>query len=50
MSKIINIMTWNVDWFRNGKRSGKPKEYFEDDSSQKIYKSIIDKIKNYLIY
>lgn len=48
MSKIINIMTWNVDWFRNGKRSGKPKEYFEDDSSQEIYKSIIDKIKNYL--
>ena len=47
MSKI-NIMTWNVDWFRNGKRSGKPKEYFEDDSSQEIYKSIIDKIKNYL--
>lgn len=48
MSKIINIMTWNVDWFRNGKCSGKPKEYFEDDSSQEIYKSIIDKIKNYL--
>lgn len=48
MSKMINIMTWNVDWFRNGKRSGKPKEYFEHDSSQEIYNSIIYKIKNYL--
>lgn len=48
MSKIINIMTWNVDWFRNGKRTGKPKEYFERDSSKEIYNPIINKIKNYL--
>lgn len=48
MSKIINIMTWNVAWFRNGKRTGKPKEYFERDSSKEIYNPIINKIKNYL--
>lgn len=48
MSKIINIMTWNVDWFRNGKCTGKPKEYFERDSSKEIYNPIINKIKNYL--
>lgn len=48
MEKKINIMTWNVDWFRNGKRSGKPNEYFEEDSSQEIYNSIVTKVKQYL--
>ena len=26
----INLMTWNIDWFRNGCRSGKDMEYFEE--------------------
>ena len=48
MSKIIKIMTWKVDWVRNGKRTGKPKKYFKRDSSKEIYNPIINKIKNYL--
>ncbi|MCI1269295.1 MAG: endonuclease/exonuclease/phosphatase family protein [Ruminococcus sp.] len=44
----INIMTWNVDWFRNGKRSGKPKEYFEKDYDSNSYVEIVNIIKEFL--
>ncbi len=44
----INIMTWNVDWFRNGNRSGLEYEYFEEDSSEKVYNGIAEIIKKFL--
>lgn len=44
----INIMTWNVDWCRNGKRSGKENEYIYSDCSQDIYDSIINIVKGFL--
>lgn len=42
-----HILTWNVDWFRNGNRSGRPEEYFEEDSSIEVYTSIVNIIKNF---
>lgn len=50
MSKL-NIMTWNVDWFRNGRRSGsgdKSSYYYIDDCSEEICNSIISVIKEFL--
>lgn len=45
---INYIFTWNVDWFRNGKRSGKPEQYYEEDSSIEVYTSIVNIIKSFL--
>lgn len=44
----INIMTWNVDWFRNGIRSGENYEYIYEDCSQDICDLIIDIVKGFL--
>lgn len=33
----MKIVTWNVDWYRNGRRSGKYWEYLEVDSSSDVY-------------
>ena len=44
----INMMTWNVDWCRNGKRSGKDYEYIYSDCSQDICDSIINIVKGFL--
>ena len=40
-------MTWNVDWFRNGKRSGEKWEYLEEDSSVDIYEKIKKMIEEF---
>lgn len=44
----INITTWNVDWFRNGKRSGKEWEYIVTDCDINIYNNIVEKTKEFL--
>lgn len=44
----INLMTWNVDWFRNGRRSGRPVEYIYEDCSQDICDSIIKTVRDFL--
>lgn len=43
-----HILTWNVDWFRNGKRSGEQGEYLEEDSSAEVYTSIVSVVKKFL--
>lgn len=50
MSKL-NIMTWNVDWFRNGNRSNcvKPWEYYINDCSKEICDKIVNVVKNFLV-
>lgn len=48
MSKQINVMTYNIDWFRNGKRSGTPEKYLLEDCSRSIYRSIRDFVKKFL--
>lgn len=48
MSKQVNALTWNIDWFRNGKRSGSPEKYLIEDCSKAIYESIRDFIKEFL--
>lgn len=48
MKNNINIMTWNIDWFRNGNRSQGSNKYLEKDSSIQNYKSIVNEIKSYL--
>ena len=47
----MRIMTWNVDWFRNGQRNVEPKNrqnYHIEDCSRESYKRIVDIIKRYL--
>lgn len=44
----MKIITWNVDWYRNGRRSGKDGEYLEVDSSSDIYKKIKSIIVKFL--
>lgn len=46
--KTINIRTWNVDWFRNGKRSGKSWEYDIIDCNSNIYNNILNETKIFL--
>ncbi len=44
----INILTWNVDWFRNGKHSGKADdEYIFNDCDKNAFNRICDVIENY---
>ena len=44
----MKIMTWNIDWYRNSKRSGKDWEYLEEDSSWDNYKKIKSVIEKFL--
>ena len=44
----MKIVTWNVDWYRNGRRSGKYGEYLEVDSSGDIYEKIKSVIVKFL--
>lgn len=43
----ISMLTWNVDWLRNGSRTGKEWEYFECDCSDEVYSQIAKIVKNY---
>ncbi|WP_288221556.1 hypothetical protein [uncultured Clostridium sp.] len=42
------MLTWNVDWLRNGRRTGKDWEYFVSDCSGEVYTQIINIVKEYL--
>lgn len=44
----INMLTWNVDWLRNGGRTGKDWEYLECDCLDEIYSQIVNIVKKYL--
>lgn len=44
----FNIMTWNVDWFRNGKRSEQEGQYCVNDCSYEAYGKIIGIVKQFL--
>ncbi len=44
----INMLTWNVDWLRNGSRTGEDWKYLECDCSDEIYSQIVNIVKNYL--
>lgn len=44
----FNIMTWNVDWFRNGKRSEQEDQYCVNDCSDEAYGKIIGVVKQFL--
>ena len=44
----FNIMTWNVDWFRNGKRSEQENQYCVNDCSDEAYGKIIGIVKQFL--
>lgn len=44
----FNIMTWNVDWFRNGKRSEQEDKYCVKDCSEEAYGKIIGIVKQFL--
>lgn len=44
----FNIMTWNVDWFRNGKRSEQEGQYCVNDCSYEAYGKIISIVKPFL--
>ncbi len=44
----FNIMTWNVDWFRNGKRSEQEGQYCVKDCSDEAYGKIIGIVKQFL--
>lgn len=41
-------MTWNIDWFRNGKYSEEPNTYLECDISDSTFDNIVTKIKAFL--
>jgi hypothetical protein len=44
----INILTWNVDWFRNGKHSGKTDaEYIFNDCDVNAFNNICEVIESY---
>ena len=48
MSKL-NIMTWNVDWFRNGIHSGYNDGIYDiRDCSHEVCNSIISVVKKFL--
>lgn len=44
----FNIMTWNVDWFRNGERSEQEDKYCVKDCSDEAYGKIIGVVKQFL--
>lgn len=44
----FNIMTWNVDWFRNGNRSEQEDKYCVKDCSEEAYGKIIGIVKQFL--
>ncbi len=44
----INIMTWNIDWFRNGHRTQEADIYLESDICYKSFSNIVVKIKEFL--
>lgn len=44
----FNIMTWNVDWFRNGNRSEQEDKYCVKDCSEEAYGKIIGIVKPFL--
>jgi endonuclease/exonuclease/phosphatase family metal-dependent hydrolase len=44
----INIRTWNVDWFRNGKRTGEDWKYCIEDCDINVYNGIVREIKSFL--
>lgn len=48
IKNTINIKTWNVDWFRNKKRSGQEWEYNENDCDINAYINIVKDIKDFL--
>lgn len=48
IKNTINIKTWNVDWFRNKKRSGQEREYNENDCDLNAYINIVKDIKDFL--
>lgn len=48
IKNTINIKTWNVDWFRNKKRSGQEWEYNENDCDLNAYINIVKDIKDFL--
>lgn len=43
----MKIMTWNVDWYRNGKHSS-GKNYIETDSLRSVYEKIKDVIEEFI--
>lgn len=45
---VLNLATWNTDWFRNKKRSGEDWEYLESDCDQESYVRIVAHIKAFL--
>ena len=48
MESYIDIMTWNIDWFRNQKRTGKKEDYDERDCNLEVIKKISEKINLFL--
>lgn len=44
----ISMLTWNVDWLRNGRRTGKDWEYLVSDCSGEVYTKIVNIVKEYL--
>ena len=46
---LINVMTWNIDWFRNGKRfNGIENKYFEQDCDEQAFNGIVGTIKKFI--
>ena len=47
--KLINVMTWNIDWFRKGKRFNEIEDkYFEQDCDEQAFNGIVDNIKKFI--
>ena len=44
----MKIMTWNVDWFRNCKRSGEKYEYRGEDYNNTVQNEIEEYLKDFL--
>lgn len=44
----LNVITWNIDWFRNGKRSGEKWKYILTDCDINVYNNIVAKTKEFL--
>lgn len=44
---IINIMAWNIDWFRGGKRPDGDWRYKEASIDKSSLQKILDKVKNF---
>lgn len=48
LERELNILTWNIDWFRNGQRSNGPSKYRIEDIQKDVMEEIVAFLRGFL--